>query len=50
VSIDMDSPADFVANIQPRTKGRVFKLPNVTYDAMFKKEEDILAITEDQLN
>lgn len=50
VSIDMDGPADFVANIQPRTKGRVFKLPNVTYDAMFKKEEDILAITEDQLN
>jgi hypothetical protein len=50
VSIDMDGPADFVANIQPRTKARVFKLPNVTYEAMFKREEDVLAITEDMLN
>lgn len=49
-SINVNGPADFVSSIKPRTKGRVFKLPNVTYDAMFKKEEDVLAITEDQLN
>ena len=49
-SIDVSGSADFVAAIQPRIKSRVFKLPNVTYEAMFKREEDVLAITEDQLN
>ncbi len=32
------------------TSGWVYKIPNVTYDSMNKREADVLAITEDQLN
>ena len=36
--------------LQEKTRGWVFKIPNVSYDAMNKREPDVLAITEDQLN
>ena len=40
----------FVRELQERTAGWVFKIPNVSYDSMYKREENVLAITEDQLN
>lgn len=60
VDVDMsdsseDSPAEqdvqtFVRELQERTMGWVFKIPNVSYDSMYKREENVLAITVDQLN
>ena len=44
------SAKDFVAQLEKLTTNRVFKVPNVTYDSILKREADILAITEDQLN
>lgn len=41
---------DYVAKLKKITSDWVFKIPNVTYDSMLKREADILAITEDQLN
>ena len=41
---------DYVTNLKKITGDWVFKVPNVTYDSMLKREADILAITEDQLN
>ena len=40
----------FVQEIQNKTKNWIFKIPNVSYDSMYKSEQDVLAITEDQLN
>ena len=39
-----------VDEINQVTSGWIYKIPNVTYDAMYKREPDVLAITEDQLN
>lgn len=39
--------ADKLNNV---TSGWIYKIPNVSYDSMYKREEDVLAITEDQLN
>ncbi len=41
---------EYVEQINKVTSGWVYKIPNVTYDSMFKREPDVLAITEDQLN
>lgn len=49
-AIDVTGPVDFAESVQQKAQGRVFKLPNVSYEAMFKKEQDVLAITEDMLN
>ena len=40
----------FIEDIRTRFKDWVFKIPNVSYDSIYKREEDMLAITEDQLN
>ena len=40
----------FVQKLQNKTKNWIFKIPNVSYDSMYKSEQDVLAITEDQLN
>ena len=48
--INVSGPAEFVTRVQEKSQGRVFKLPNVSYEAMFKREEDVLVITEDMLN
>lgn len=51
VAISSDQSAkDYVENLSKITRGRVFQIPNVTYDSMHKREADMLAITEDQLN
>lgn len=49
-SLDVNGEADFVDSVKQKAQGRVFKLPNVTYDAMYKTEQDVLVITEDMLN
>lgn len=41
---------DYVAGLKKITSDWIFQVPNVTYDSMLKREADILAITEDQLN
>lgn len=41
---------DYVSQLKAKTSGWIYKVPNVTYDSMSKREADILAITEDQLN
>ena len=40
----------YVDSLNNATSGWVYKIPNVSYDSMYKSEEDVLAITEDQLN
>ena len=40
----------FVQELQNKITGWVYKIPNVSYDSMYKREEHVLAITEDQLN
>ena len=40
----------FVQDLHNKTKDWIFKIPNVSYDSMYKSEQDVLAITEDQLN
>ena len=56
VSINIDQVGDnqsiqeYVGNLKKATSGWVFKIPNVSYDSMYKREADVLAITEDQLN
>ncbi|MFK7794439.1 MAG: DUF4340 domain-containing protein [Gammaproteobacteria bacterium] len=40
----------YIAGLKQLTSGWVYKIPNVTYDSMNKREADVLAITEDQLN
>ena len=45
-----DATLATISELQKTTMGWVFKIPNVTYEAMFKRESDVLAITEDQLN
>ncbi|MEM8844508.1 MAG: DUF4340 domain-containing protein [Pseudomonadota bacterium] len=49
IEID-ETTKQFVADLQSKTSGWVFKIPNVSYDSMYKREPDVLAITEDQLN
>jgi hypothetical protein len=49
-AIDVTGPVDFAESVRQKAQGRLFKLPNVSYEAMFKKEQDVLAITEDMLN
>ena len=49
VEID-DATQQQIAELQNKTSGWVFKIPNVSYDSMYKREPDVLAITEDQLN
>ena len=39
-----------ITQLQAVTSGWVYKIPNVTYDSIYKSESDVLAITEDQLN
>ena len=39
-----------IEQLQAKTTGWIYKIPNVTYDSMNKSESDVLAITEDQLN
>lgn len=41
---------NYVNELRNKTQGWVFKIPNVSYDSMYKREADVLAITEDQLN
>ena len=61
VALDFELIDDISAEQQPDaekyrdklvqlTSGWVYKIPNVTYDSMNKREADVLAITEDQLN
>lgn len=50
VSSSEQSLQDYVTDLKKITHDWVFKIPNVTYDSMLKREADILAITEDQLN
>ena len=49
-----DSPSDedqkYVSDLQKITNDWAFKIPNVTYDSINKREADVLAITEDELN
>lgn len=40
----------YIEELTQLTSGWVYKIPNVTYDSMNKREADVLAITEDQLN
>jgi hypothetical protein len=40
----------YIQALTPLTSGWVYKIPNVSYDSMNKREADVLAITEDQLN
>ena len=40
----------FVRDLKNKTNNWIFKIPNVSYDSMYKREQDVLAITEDQLN
>lgn len=49
LSIDDDIKAE-IKRLQAKTTGWIYKIPNVTYDSMYKREPDVLAITEDQLN
>ena len=49
-SSDDDAAQKFVEQLGEKTQGWVFKIPNVSYDSMLKREQDVLAITEDQLN
>lgn len=39
-----------VQSLQNKTENWVYKIPAVSYDSMYKNEQDVLAITEDQLN
>ncbi len=45
-----DAAQKYVDELQKITSGWVYKIPNVSYDSMYKREADVLAITEDQLN
>jgi hypothetical protein len=49
---DEQKPAaeKYIDELKQLTSGWVYKIPNVTYDSMNKREADVLAITEDQLN
>ena len=47
---DNDAAKSFIKELTLKTQGWVFKIPNVSYDSMLKREQDVLAITEDQLN
>lgn len=49
-AVEDQSVQTFVQELQNKTAGWIFKIPNVSYDSMYKREEDVLAITEDQLN
>ena len=49
-SEDKDNAQKQVDEINQVASGWVYKIPNVTYDSMYKREADVLAITEDQLN
>jgi len=51
VSAEQRSAAEkYIDELKKLTLGWVYKIPNVTYDSMNKREADVLAITEDQLN
>ena len=51
VSADADTAAkDWVSDINARIQGWLFRIPAVSYDAINKREADVLAITVDQLN
>ena len=57
LSVELNKEADnsdaaqkYIDELQNITSGWVYKIPNVTYDSMYKREADVLAITEDQLN
>ena len=51
VSAGADTAAkDWVSDINARVQGWLFKIPAVSYDAINKREADVLAITVDQLN
>lgn len=39
----------FVSDLQARTAGWIYKIPNVSYSAINKRQQDVLAITEEQL-
>ncbi|MDW3094454.1 MAG: DUF4340 domain-containing protein [Gammaproteobacteria bacterium] len=41
---------EYIDKLTQLTSGWVYKIPNVTYESMNKREADVLAITEDQLN
>lgn len=49
-SANKETGSAYVDKLQKATSGWIYKIPNVTYDSMYKREEDVLAITEDQLN
>ncbi len=44
-----DEAKSYISDIQTRLDGWIFKIPNVSYDSMHKREEDLLAISVDQL-
>ena len=51
VSADADVAAkEWVSDINTRVQGWLFRIPAVSYDAINKREADVLAITVDQLN
>ena len=51
ISAEQKSAAEeYIEELEKLTSGWVYKIPNVTYDSMNKREADVLAITEDQLN
>lgn len=51
ISAEQKTDAEkYIAELKQLTSGWVYKIPNVTYDSMNKREADVLAITEDQLN
>lgn len=45
-----DAVKEKITQLQAVTSGWIYKIPNVTYDSIYKSESDVLAITEDQLN
>ena len=51
ISAEQKSDAQkYIDELIQLTSGWVYKIPNVTYESMYKREADVLAITEDQLN
>ncbi len=51
ISAEQKAEAEkYVTELKQLTSGWVYKIPNVTYDSMNKREADVLEITEDQLN
>jgi|TARA_B110000879_G_scaffold131756_1_gene172854 hypothetical protein len=51
VSADADAAAKaWVSDLNTRLQGWLFRIPAVSYDAINKREADVLAITLDQLN